>query len=117
MPAIQQEPATDIMKFFIVNTYDRPDQKHITILKGDGLLYYIHPELEKWKGMNVASPTPIESFGIEWEIGGDLFTGKLVRESTATYHTGAVRKWQGLSSFSFIMNKHFEDPKALRAGD
>ena len=106
------------LPLFIVNDFDRPDHRHLTIRNEDGLLYYIHPELEKWKGMSVTTATPLEAFGIMHTIEGDLITGELLHPSVATYRDGRPRKWQGPIKFSFIMNKRFNEYiKALRAGE
>ncbi len=108
------------MKLFIVNDYDRPDHRHITIQKADGLLYYLHPDLERWKGMNVTRPTPVEDFGIQCHVELGILHGVLVDElARATYRDGRPRRWQGPVRFSFVMNKHFLEfsEEALRAGD
>jgi hypothetical protein len=107
------------ISLFIVNDFDRPDHKHLTIRKEDGLLYYVHPEMEKWKGMSVDRATPLEDFGVTCHVELGILHGILTDESSrATYRDGRPRRWQGPERFSFVMNKHFQDYKAeaLRAG-
>jgi hypothetical protein len=106
------------LPLFIVNDFDRPDHKHLTIRKEDGLLYYIHPELEKWKGMSVTTATPLEAFGITCHYEHDVLHGVLDGGPTATYRDGRPRRWQGQPRFSFTMNKRFQEftNEALRAG-
>lgn len=107
------------LPLFVVNTFDRPDQRHITIRKADGLLYYLHPELEQWKGMSVTTATPLEDFGVACHVELGILHGIAGGESTATYTDGRPRKWQGAERFSFVMNKRFLEfsNEALRAGD
>jgi len=106
------------LPLFIVNDFDRPSPKHITIRKEDGLLYYVHPELEKWKGMSVTTAVPLEIFGIECHEELGILHGVQARPSNATYRDTRPREWQGPERFSFVTNKHFAAYKAeaLRAG-
>ena len=106
------------LPLFIVNDFDRPNPQHITIRMADGLLHYIHPELEKWKGMDVTTAVPLKDFGITCNEELGILHGMRTHDSTATYRDGRPRQWQGPERFSFVMNKHFAAYKAeaLRAG-
>lgn len=92
-------------KFFIVNETDRPCELLIAERRDDGKLYYINPILRKDKdfhGMPFREATPLENFGIEFEIeNNDTFKGQLKNFSIATYEDGSSREWQGNESFSF----------------
>jgi hypothetical protein len=90
--------------FYIVNLFDRPDERHITEKRQDGLFYYIHPSLrdEKryWK-MNPLNPTPVGDFGISITIENGMIRGSLTSPSVAKYGDGRPRKWQGADDFTF----------------
>ena len=97
-------PPTPGSGFFIVNVYDRPDEKGIAERRANGYLYYVHPSLrdeKKYWAMNPDNPTPLEDFGIRWTIESGQFRGNLVDQSRATYGDGRTRKWQGDDEFSF----------------
>jgi hypothetical protein len=91
-------------RFYIVNSCDRPDEKHIAEKRRNGLFYYIHPALRHerryWK-MNPLNPTPVFDFGISIEIENGMIRGSLVSPSVAKYGDDRTRKWQGSDSFTF----------------
>ena len=92
------------MKLFIVNDFDRPDERHIAEQRPDGKFYYVHPDLRDIKdywGMTPDRPTPLEDFGIRTISRLGVLTGALTDRSIATYRDGRPRKWQGSSPFSF----------------
>jgi hypothetical protein len=93
-------------RFYIVNTFDRPSEDYIAELGGDGMLRYIHPKLkEEWKDqpMSTENATPLEAFGIMWDIKGGVFVGVTTQTSPviAKYENGSDRKWQGSAIFTF----------------
>ena len=93
-----------VYKYFIVNTYDRPDERHIAIKRDDGKFYYVHPDLrdnKTYHGMTPSNPTPLEDFGIEWAEEEDMLFGTLCRKPTATYQDGRIRYWQDKPHFHF----------------
>lgn len=95
-------------RFYIVNRYDCPDERHIAEQLSNGLFYYINPSLrdEKryWK-MNHPGPTPVEDFGISITIANGMIRGSLVSPSIAKYGDGQPRNWQGADKFEFDYQK------------
>lgn len=91
-------------EFYIVNDFDRPDERYIAQRRENGKFYYVHPSLigdKRYHGMTPDRPTPIEDFGIVVEIGGGFFRGRVINSSGATYRDGRPRQWQGEKQFKF----------------
>ena len=92
-------------RFFVANSFDKPDAKFITELAPDGFLYYIHPELrEKWKNQGLtlhSEATPLEDFGMEVTIKDGVFYCHFENESKAKYPDGKPRFWQGETPIAF----------------
>lgn len=91
--------------FYIVNEFDRPCEKLIAEMWADGKLHYVHPELRKggrdYGGMSPDWATSLAEFGVEVKIENGFFKGEVVRDSSALYEDGGVRRWQGSTSFRF----------------
>ena len=100
-------------QYFIVNTTDCPDERHVTEMRakpGRGKkrgLYYLHPafrDLSRFHGMKSTRPTSLAAFGFDVEVKKDgcltTLTFAQVRKSTATYEDGTPRKWQGWKNFT-----------------
>jgi len=93
-----QEPNT----FYIVNDFDRPERKLIT-LKIDDLLYYVHPALQKNYNFGLemqVNSTPIENFGLNIYSDSYEIFFEQVESTKAIYSNGEPRVWQGEFSFS-----------------
>lgn len=94
---------TEKPRLFIVNSFDRPDPRHVAEMRADGKLYYIHPELKdekKFHGMSPDHATPLEDFGIKVEFIGNCLEGSKTEKSKAKYSNGTPREWQGQTKFS-----------------
>lgn len=93
-------------QLFIVNQYDRPDERNLAELR-NGKYWYVHPELSGMKyffGMTHENATPVEAFGIEITRDKDrgVIIGKLTGETRANYRRdGSPRRWQGAYNFEF----------------
>lgn len=94
--------------FYIVNHFDRPCEDLIAELIDGEHLKYIAPTHADWPVMafDEKEATPIWRFGIDIEIIEETLVndGMLIGEwngsaSTAQYHDGRPRKWQGLLRF------------------
>ena len=97
--------------FYIVNDVDRPEQRHVTILR-DGKLHYVHPELSKWGGMSMRDEsTSMQDFGFTVTEAGGFVTFVLNNECVAKYRDGTSRKWQGCTNFTIDINS-FGDKNA-----
>ena len=94
-------------EFFIVNTVDRPCEDMIAFKQPDGRLAYATdiPRLRGYDGMDASRATPLEAFGLEVAIKDGLLVGRIVRESTARYHDGSPRPWQGSREFDVLLRK------------
>ena len=85
------------MKYFIVNECDRPCAEHVAV-EVDGKLFYIHPKLRHWAGMDSSASVSMEAFGFDVEEntpseGFVTFTRN--RDSVACYpQSGSPRDWQ-----------------------
>jgi hypothetical protein len=91
-------------KFYIVNDFDRPWEERIAERRPDGLFYYIHPMIRNKRehhGMNPATPTPLEDFGIQVHVEGGQIKGTYLHTTRATYRDGRLRRWKGSECFSF----------------
>lgn len=89
-------------KLYIVNDFDRPDERHIAAMREDGKLYYIHPylrDVECYKGMSAKEATPVINFGIDLSIADNLLHGVESQKSIAQYSDGRTRRWQGDKEF------------------
>lgn len=105
-PSCSQPNTKMKLKFYIVNEFDRPSARHITIKGKDGKFYYIHPDLRHWNEMVPTNPTPLEDFGIAMDMlmGNDHIHGKQGSPSVATYEDGRPRQWQDSEEFYFQFN-------------
>lgn len=95
-------------RFFIVNRTDRPCERLVAELGGDGMLHYIHPDTVGRSDRQPLVPDeaiPLEDFGISVHFEMGMLFGEKSSESTATYHNGEARPWQGTSSFFFKYTK------------
>lgn len=102
--------------FYIVNQFDRPDERHVA-QEIEGKLYYIHPELageSQYWGMSMEEATPLEAFGLScFHAATGMGTCKqiewlrcsLERPRSATYPDGKLRHWQGASEFRIDLPK------------
>lgn len=93
-------------RFFIVNDWDRPEERLIVECRGERY-YYIHPDYEKSfkHGMTSNEATAVEDFGVSIEIDTNgVIHGEVVKKSVARYPDGISRRWQGSSEFSFQTN-------------
>jgi hypothetical protein len=95
------------MKYYIVNEFDRPYERHVAV-EHKGKLYYLQrvtePDMKIYDGMDMDRATPIEDFGItvrEEKQGRRLVGVYFTRtgESTAKYKDGKPRRWQGEDVF------------------
>ena len=94
-------------EFFIVNTVDRPCEGMVAFKREDGKLCYVSPELHKrnYDGMNADRATPLEAFGLAVAVKDGRLVGRVVCESTARYHDGSPRPWQGSREFDVLLRK------------
>ncbi len=102
------------MKYVIINDVDRPCERLICERQPDGSYRYIHPDHKHhppmWAG---TTATPLKFFGVQLIVIGEEgfpreFFGLVIRESTATYSDGRIRRWQGEQGF------HFTSPPVTR---
>ena len=100
------------MNFYIVNDFDRPDERHVVQIVGKNKKHgypegeYIHDSLTDWckkSGHRLCvrkSSTPLSAFGFDLTIDDGYATFTLVSGSVARYRDGRPRRWQGRSSFT-----------------
>ena len=87
------------MNFFIINDFDRPYEKLVT-LEEDGMLEYIHPENKNCAPMkSCKESTNIKDFGFDVFVVDGVARFVQTRESTAAYRDGRARSWQGAKEF------------------
>jgi hypothetical protein len=90
------------MKYYIVNSFDRPYER-LVAAEHEGKLYYlqrqVEPSLKRHDGMSMSEATPIEDFGFKVTEEEEGVRFEQVRESSAKYHDMSVRPWQGVASF------------------
>lgn len=93
--------------FYIVNCFDRPEERLLAEKRSDGKFYYIHPDMrddKQYWGMNPDNPTAVEAFGLMVDVKAGVLVGasdgSLV---SAVYEDGRPRKWQGSTFFSFYV--------------
>lgn len=88
------------MKFFIVNTTDRPWESLVAYQTTDGKLNYCDRRKKSYDGMPFYKATPIEDFGIHVRLHDDgTYEFTQSGQSIAKYEDGKPRAWQGLSKF------------------
>ena len=94
-------------EFFIVNAVDRPCEDMIAFKQPNGRLAYAVdiPRLRGYDGMYAGRATPLEDFGLDIDIQNGRLVGRVVRESTARYHDGSPRPWQGSREFDVLLRK------------
>jgi len=88
-------------RFYIVNDTDRPHENMIAELCGDGKLWYLDTKKRnRYPGMAPESATLVQDFGLRIEVRDDVLHGEVTgAPSTACYHDGMTRRWQGSVTF------------------
>ena len=110
--------------FYIVGDIDRPEPRHVTILR-DGKLNYIHPDLIGWVDMHMRDgklnyihpdligwvdvymrdeSTLMQDFGFTVTEVGGFVTFVQNNKCVAKYRDGTSRKWQGCTNFTIDLN-------------
>jgi len=92
------------MKFYIVNEFDCPYPPLVAYETVDGKLNYLDRTKNSYDGMSKDRATPLEDFGFEMEYHQTEILFRKVRPSTATYHDGSLRLWQGDELFFMPYN-------------
>lgn len=94
--------------YYIVNEFDRPYKRLVTIKIGD-LYYYSDPILRKeYGGLSADHPTSLKEFGFEALELEYQVNFKRIRDSTAKYKDGTLRPWQGEDEFSLLLEKEMK---------
>lgn len=90
-------------KFYIVNDFDKPDERHVAQMTDkDGVAEYLHEDLRDFGPVKVDSAwrATLEAFGFEVEILNGIAHFSQVRDSDATYYDDKPRQWQGSKTFT-----------------
>lgn len=104
-----------LKQFFIVDTFDKPCERHVAQLRA-GQLFYIAPELSDHGGMTDIFSTPLEDFGFHLSVENGMLECIQIAPSTAQYDDGKQRKWQGSARFSIKLDcKAIEGVLAIAA--
>lgn len=89
-------------QFYIVNTTDRPDRKHVVQLvdKDKKTVEYISEELRNWGQLTLTSrSTNVKDFGFDIKVKSGIAIFTRSGPSKARYPDGSHRSWQGAQEF------------------
>jgi len=96
------------MKYYIVNEFDRPYERHVAG-EYNGKLYYLsralEPEMKQYDGMANDRATPMEDFGFSIAENENSVVFNLINSSKVKYKSAKtgeeiIRRWQGMMNFS-----------------
>jgi hypothetical protein len=101
--------------FYIVNDFDKPDERHVAQVVEVGKAQYLHEDLRGFGSLQVDPKwsSTMEAFGFDVDILNGIAHFSLVRDSIATYNDGKPRQWQGRKktfTLKMIGQEAEEDP-------